>query len=144
MTILATGVAELGVVVYDALEFSVVKDSSMERKLSSELENALDVVTSADDVDPESLDEGFGEEDVSKICDEVLKLCRNHLALPGEAAKHYQEVCRAVVAEALELTLLMMRLSCQEDIEELENLDQNDWAGIFNNVSFRNMILYFH
>ena len=43
---MATGVAELGVAVYDALEWT----------LSAELENVLDVMT-----DLEILDEGIGE-----------------------------------------------------------------------------------
>eukprot|EP00092_Neocalanus_flemingeri_P016892 GFUD01018270.1.p1 GENE.GFUD01018270.1~~GFUD01018270.1.p1 ORF type:complete len:616 (+),score=121.73 GFUD01018270.1:128-1975(+) len=132
MSNLATGVAELGVVVYEALDWSVTKDSSMERRLSTELENVLDVMTSADDL--EMLDEGIGEEEVaSRLCEKVLELCRHHLALPGEAAEHYQQVCRAVVAEALELSSLMSRLS-SKDLEELESLDRQDWAGIFNQV----------
>eukprot|EP00092_Neocalanus_flemingeri_P010992 GFUD01011835.1.p1 GENE.GFUD01011835.1~~GFUD01011835.1.p1 ORF type:complete len:612 (+),score=117.57 GFUD01011835.1:56-1891(+) len=132
MSNLATGVAELGVVVYEALDWSVTKDSSTERRLSTELENVLDVMTSADDL--ELLDEGIGEEEVaSRLCEKVLELCRHHLALPGEAAEHYQQVCRAVVAEALELSSLMSRLS-SKDLEELDSLDRQDWAGIFNQV----------
>eukprot|EP00092_Neocalanus_flemingeri_P000861 GFUD01000918.1.p1 GENE.GFUD01000918.1~~GFUD01000918.1.p1 ORF type:complete len:612 (+),score=113.89 GFUD01000918.1:56-1891(+) len=130
MSNLATGVAELGVVVYEALDWAVTRDD--ERRLSAELENVLDVMTSADDL--ELLDEGIGEEEVaSRLCEKVLELCRHHLALPGEAAEHYQQVCRAVVAEALELSSLMSRLSLK-DLEELDSLDRQDWAGIFNQV----------
>ena len=63
----------------------------------------------------------------------MLELCRHHLALPEEAGHHYQQVCRAVVAEALELSSLMSKLSTR-DLEELDELDRQDWAGIFNNV----------
>jgi len=132
MSNLATGVAELGVAVYDALDWSVTTDCSMERTLSPELENVLDVITSADDLD--LLDEGIGEEEVaSRLCEKVLELCRHHLALPQEAGQHYQQVCRAVVAEVLELSSLMSKLSSR-DLEELESLDRQDWAGIFNQV----------
>ena len=62
MTSMATGIAELGVAVYDALDWSLSRDVSVERNLSLDLENALDVMTSADDV--EVLDEGIGEEEV--------------------------------------------------------------------------------
>ena len=48
MTNMATGVAELGVAVYDALDWSVTTDISMERTLSPELESLLDVMTSGD------------------------------------------------------------------------------------------------
>ena len=48
MTNMATGVAELGVAVYDALDWSVNTDSSMERTLSPELERLLDVMTSGE------------------------------------------------------------------------------------------------
>jgi len=132
MTNMATGVAELGVAVYDALDWSVTTDSSMERTLSPELESLLDVMTSGDDLD--YLDEGIGEEEVAtRLCEKVLELCRHHLALPGEAGQHYQQVCRAVVAEALELSSLMSKLSTR-DLEELEQLDRQEWAGIFNDV----------
>ena len=132
MTTMATGVAELGVAVYEALDWSVSGDSSIERHLSVELENVLDLMTSADDM--ELLDEGIGEEEVtSRLCEQVLELCRHHLAQREEAVDHYQQVCRALVAEALELSSFMDNL-CTKDLEELEYLDRQEWAGIFNKV----------
>jgi len=132
MTSMATGVAELGVAVYDALDWTVSVDISIERTLSAELENVLDVMTSADDL--EILDEGIGEEEVtSKLCEKVLELCRHHLSLPEDAPYHFQQVCRAIVAEVLELSSFMDNLS-SKDLEELEQLDRQDWAGIFNEV----------
>jgi len=132
MTSMATGIAELGVAVYDALDWSLSKDVSVERNLSLELENALDVMTSADDV--EVLDEGIGEEEViSRLCEKVLNMCRHHLAMSYEADDHYQQVCRALVVEAMELSNFMDNLS-KNDSEELENLDRQEWAGIFNQV----------
>ena len=50
-------------VVFDALDWSEAEDDSVERTISPELENVLDVMTSADDL--ELLDEGIGEELVS-------------------------------------------------------------------------------
>jgi len=132
MTSMATGVAELGVAVYEALDWSVSQDLSVERSLSPELENVLDVMTSADDL--EQIDEGIGEVLVtSRLCEKVLDLCRHHLAVPNEAALHYLQVCRALVAEALELSTFMVNLSSKE-LEELEVLDRQEWAGIFNEV----------
>merc|ERR1712179_499592 len=132
MTSLATGVAELGVAIYEALDWSMKQDVSVERTLSLELENVFDVMTSADDI--ELLDEGIGEMLVtSRLCENVLELCRHHLALPSEAAYHYQQVCRALVAEALELSNFMINLSIK-DLEEFEALDRQEWVGIFNEV----------
>jgi len=132
MTSMATGVAELGVAIYEALDWSVSQDVSVERTLSTELENVFDVMTSADDIN--LLDEGIGEVLVtSRLCEKVLDLCRHHLAVPDEAAEHYQHVCRALVAEALELANFMVNLSIK-DLEELEALDRQEWAGIFNEV----------
>jgi len=132
MTSMATGVAELGVAVYEALDWAVSEDISVERTLSPELENVLDVMTSADDM--ELIDEGIGEVLVtSRLCDKVLDLCRHQLALPHEADQHYQQVCRALVAEALELSNFMDNLGIK-DSEELDLLDRQEWAGIFNQV----------
>merc|ERR1712179_452362 len=132
MTSLATGVAELGVAIYEALDWSMKQDVSVERTLSLELENVFDVMTSADDI--ELLDEGIGEMLVtSRLCEKVLELCRHHLAVPDEAAEHYQQVCRALVAEALELSNFMINLSIK-DLEEFEALDRPEWVGIFNEV----------
>jgi len=132
MTSMATGVAELGVAIYEALDWSVSQDVSVERNLSSELEKVFDVMTSADDI--ELLDEGIGEMLVtSRLCEKVLELCRHHLAVPDEAAEHYQQVCRALVAEALELSNFMVNLSTK-DLEEFEALDRQEWAGIFAEV----------
>ena len=134
MTSMATGVAELGVAIYEALDWSVSQDVSVERTLSTELENVFDVMTSADDI--ELLDEGIGEVLVtSRLCEKVLELCRHHLAVPDEAAEHYQQVCRALVAESLELANFMVNLN-SKDLEELEVLDRQEWAGIFNEVGY--------
>merc|ERR1719370_2295762 len=132
MTSLATGVAELGVAIYEALDWSMSQDVYVERTLSPELENVFDVMTSADDI--ELLDEGIGEMLVtSRLCENGLELCRHHLALSNVAADHYQQVCRALVAEALELSNFMINLSIK-DLEEFEALDRQEWIGIFNEV----------
>ena len=133
MTSMATGVAELGVAIYEALDWSVSR-KTLERNLSPELENVFDIMTSADDI--ELLDEGIGEMLVSsRLCENLLELCRHHLALPNEAADHYQQVCRALVAEALELSNFMVNLSTK-DLEEFEALDRQEWVGIFKEVGY--------
>ena len=58
----AQGVAELGVSVYSALDYSLTEDES--RTLSGGLENVIDIMTSADQREEEGddADEGIGEE----------------------------------------------------------------------------------
>jgi hypothetical protein len=87
-----TAVADLGVVIYDALDYSLPDEE--QRVLSPELEEVIDKMTSADDKKEE---EGIGDEvDVKKtgICSKILELCRIHLAVKHEADSHYKSVCR--------------------------------------------------
>ena len=86
-------VADLGVVIYDALDYSLPQDE--QRTLSAELEDLIDKMVSADE---EEEDEGIGEEvDIKKtgLCADILELCRLHLAVKREADSHYKSVCRS-------------------------------------------------
>jgi len=88
---------------------------------------------SGDDIEP--LDVGVGEVLVtSRLCEKVLELCRHHLYLspPHEAAQHYQQVCRALVAETRGVQL--HRLVSSKDLEEVEVLDKQECADILNEV----------
>ena len=72
---LSLGVAELAVVVYDALDWEL----SFERKLSSDLEEVIDLMTSADDM--EQHDEGIsiGDEDMnSDLSQKIFGYCCKH------------------------------------------------------------------
>ena len=87
-----TAVADLGVVIYDALDYSLPEDE--QRILSPELEEIIDKMTSADDKEE---DEGIVDEVFLKktgICSSILELCRLHLAVKREADSHYKSVCR--------------------------------------------------
>ena len=124
-------VAELGVVVYTALDFSLAEEES--RALSSGLEHLIDMMTSADmDNSQEMEDEGIGgdEEKGKDVVEKVLELCRHHLAVSAEAGLHYKGVVRALVAESKELNHFMSRL----DDEQLTELDRDEWGIIWTNV----------
>jgi len=125
------GVAELGVSVYSALDYSLPEDES--RALSGGLENVIDIMTSADqrEEEGEEADEGIGEEvKGGDVVGQVIALCKHHLAVPEEAMEHYKNVVRALVAESRELSQFMSRL---EDADLLE-LDKSDWAGMWTQV----------
>ena len=123
-------VAELGVVVYTALDFSLAEEDC--RALSSGLEHLIDMMTSADmDNSQEIEDEGISEDDKGKeVVEKVLQLCQHHLAVSSEAKVHYRGVIRALVAESKELSHFMSRL----DDEQLNELDRDEWGLIWTNV----------
>ena len=122
-------VAELGVVVYTALDFSLREEES--RSLSSGLEHLIDMMTSADLEPSQEEDEGFGEEERGReVLESVLESCRHHLAVSGEAASHYRAVVRALVSESRELESFMSGL----DSDLLADLDRSDWGVIWTHV----------
>jgi len=131
MVNLAQAVAELGVTVYSALDYSLQEDES--RTLSGELENVIDVMTSADvrEEEGEEADEGIGEEEKGgEVVVQVIGLCRHHLAVPEEAIDHYRNVLRALVAESKELSQFMSGLG-EHDLMEM---DLGDWSGMWTQV----------
>merc|ERR1719419_1206221 len=125
-------VAELGVVIFTALDYGLKDDE--ERQLSPALENVIDLMTSADEdesigvTDDEGIEDDHDEGETSSenndkpdqqkvnirksgTCDTLIALCRHHLALPSEADSHFRAVCRALVSEAVELTSFMEKVS---------------------------------
>merc|ERR1719400_1232709 len=93
-------------------------------------------MTSADADENDDNDEGIedGEEiRQSGQCGEVLELCRLHLATKAEAESHYRAVCRALVAEALEISTFMEKMGNGEN-EDLSELAMDDWANIWSDV----------
>jgi len=157
-------VAELGVVIFNALDFGLKDDE--ERQLSPALENMIDLMTSADetdeisgtcDTDDEGIEDDHDESQIvneehnknqhsipggavkkSGTCDLLIERCRHHLALPSEADTHFRAVCRALVSEALELSSFMEKVSSsQSSVEsdsELGQLDIQDWARLWVQV----------
>ena len=64
--------------------------------------------------------------------DSILTLCENHLSVESEAEAHYRNVCRALVSEALELSMFLEKASARSadhDSEELRALAVKDWVG---------------
>ncbi|XP_055490343.1 protein spire homolog 1-like isoform X3 [Leucoraja erinacea] len=153
-------IESVGILVYKALDWGL-KDNE-ERELSPPLEHLIDRMTNILDegVGAEgSLDEGYDGQDeedeqkeiitIKRITTirnfrHVMMLCAAHLTTPPEAPKHYQAVCRALFAEAMELQTFLAKIkaakenlkrmqalnkdvSCQPNME-LDELNNFDWA----------------
>ena len=123
-------IADLASAIYDALDYSLPEDS--ERTISRSLEQLIERMTSGEEEEEDGEDEGVDGLYVirqSGQCGEILELCRHHLASNSEAEGHYRAVCRALVAEALEISLFMEKLGKHgKQSEELEELELGDWA----------------
>ena len=122
-------IADLGAAIYDALDYSLANEE--QRTLSSSLENLIDKMTSADAEETDDNDEGIEDGEMirqSGQCGEVLELCRLHLATKAEAESHYRAVCRALVAEALEISTFMEKMGNNRENEDLSELAMDDWA----------------
>ena len=122
-------VADIGMTIYDCLDFRLDKEE--QRTLSERLEQIIDRMVSAEEEEEDAEDEGLGEEEVvvrrSGIIEEILEKCREHLERPSQAETHYRAVCRALVAEALEISFFMARLTSEEKTLDLK-LELKEWA----------------
>lgn len=132
MTNLATGIAELATTIYDALDWEL----PFERQLSSDLEELIEFMISADDAEQEDEGISIGEDEMNiDLCEKIFDSCRRHHSLvkPEDAPDYYKQVCQALVAEVKQLSSLMSTLT-EEDLQELEMLERREWAGVFNMV----------
>ncbi|XP_065200343.1 protein spire isoform X2 [Planococcus citri] len=155
-------IAWLGLVIFQALDFGM--DADEERSVSPQLERLLNFMVQRDDTEierahPETDDEGIEKdsgdcEDDSRrsndkkiSLDKVLKVCEDHVGAtkPEEADSHYRAVCRALVAEALELSSFLEKVSegtndlrqkadTEASSEALDNLNFEDWARLWMQV----------
>ncbi|XP_039279947.1 protein spire isoform X2 [Nilaparvata lugens] len=160
-------IISLGCVVFRALDFGL--DEEEERHLHPDLEALIANMSTSSGVDrvgggstTETDDEGIerdaceGEGDYDHhsspsslhhfSLDDVLKICSAHVGEsgPGQADNHYRAVCRALVAEALELSTFLEKVSQgTKDLRDkadscvsadLDNLNFSDWARLWVQV----------
>ena len=92
---------ELGMVVYEALDYTMPDD--VQRKLGKNLEMMLETMTDVDSGDKGIEDCELGKDLMRKVVD----LCRKNVEVESEAGEHYGGVCRALVVEALEISSFM-------------------------------------
>uniref|UniRef100_A0A224XK81 Putative kinase non-catalytic c-lobe domain protein n=1 Tax=Panstrongylus lignarius TaxID=156445 RepID=A0A224XK81_9HEMI len=142
-------VTGLGLVVFKMLDFGI--DEEDERVLSPELRRLIENMTGVDgegrqhnETDDEGIerDSGEGEEERVPPCFSLALIqqeCTVRLGgVPAqEADAHYKAVCRAFVAEALELSTFLEKVGTKQitKVEDLlETLNFTDWASLWVQV----------
>lgn len=165
-------VTSLGITLFHALDFGLCEEE--ERSLSPSLELLIDRMTSADPDDDSHADDGSSSDDetASQNVDEgiekdseeddmsfneteqekngltlerVIEMCMARLSNPHQADNHYKAVCRALVAEVLELSTFLEKVSqgtkellknSHEESSEtnLDCLQVQDWARLWMQV----------
>ncbi|XP_054281975.1 protein spire-like isoform X1 [Macrosteles quadrilineatus] len=137
-------VAGLGLVVFRALDFGL--EDEEERHLHPDLDQLISDMTRTyerassqhAETDDEGIerDSGDCDDDIPHISlDQVIQKCRSHLAQQAES--HYRNVCRALVAEALELSSFLDKVSegkvqtdAAQTSTDLQNLHISDWPNL--------------
>ncbi|KAJ8960903.1 hypothetical protein NQ318_020202 [Aromia moschata] len=152
-------VAGIGVVIYTALDPEI--QSGEERVISDDLEQLIsdmitdEVTTTSDHSHHETDDEGIerdseeaDEPGTSRTAtqitlQEVIRRCENHLGTltKTQAEAHYKAVVRALVAEALELSMFLekvaqgsLNLPSNSSNPNLDHLQFSDWAKFWVQV----------
>ncbi|XP_053202580.1 protein spire homolog 2-like [Panonychus citri] len=122
--------ASIGTTLFLALDYGL--ESQEERSLDANLELLIDRLTCSQMEDKESNDEGierdspeyeFGPNaiDGSNLVEQILSLCNNRLGSAEAAEAHYRAVCRALVAEAMELSSFLHKIT--SFTSELKNVN---------------------
>lgn len=151
-------IASLGYIVFQVLDFGIDEDE--ERSLNPELESLIKRMIASfeyglhaqsmdhgqsGETDDEGIERDSAEcEEISRnnfaTFDDVLEECSRHIGVSGLGSEtHYKAVCRALVAEALELSSFLDKLSDgtvslrhrNSTSAELSTLDYSDWARLW-------------
>ncbi|XP_065281295.1 protein spire homolog 1 isoform X6 [Dermacentor albipictus] len=168
-------VCSLGLVLFHALEYGLRPDEEhvlsrpfemlLDRMTSADPEASSDAELSSDDdsgeedCHDEGIEKDSGEDDpgggdggagksphrAGLTLAKVLEMCASHLQNPTQADLHYKAVCRALVAEAVELSTFLQKISsgtkdfikCHRtdpDTSDLDGLQFQDWAMLWMQV----------
>ena len=158
MTSFSSGIAELGVVVFEALDWGIPE--GMSRRLSEELEALIDLMVSADDQDQQDEGISIGEEEmVSSLCRKITHSCRRHhspvsplpssncpltsfLQVKSDGAEvYYRQVCQDLVEQVNDISDLMKKLNLKDwrdlDTSDLDTSEQDSkkLRATFSDVS---------
>ncbi|XP_049959939.1 protein spire isoform X1 [Schistocerca serialis cubense] len=149
-------VFHLGLIIYRALDFGL--NEREERHLSPDLEALIDMMTESaqerqqQETDDEGIerDSADSEDDVDAAVSgdrgrvslsTVIQRCISHVGAPSaqQADQHYRAVCRALVAEAIELSQFLekvsqgtreLRATAEAASTDLDMLRFSDWTGL--------------
>ncbi|CAG2107975.1 unnamed protein product, partial [Medioppia subpectinata] len=139
-----TLVSSIGSIIYKALDYGADEDEEI--IISQSLEKAFERMT--EDTDEEMDDEGicndsFCEKSLHHLLDELLNRCRERMIDSTDISEHYRQVCRALVAEAIEMSTFLnqitigtqeLKKSHRIDNEEVENIHVEVWAHLWMKV----------
>lgn len=118
--------SSLGVVLFQALDYGLMEDE--ERCIGHQLESLIDRLTTGQHNEENNRDEGI-ETDFEPF-DDVIKICVLRTTLP-DPSDHYRAVCRALVAETLELNTFLDQMSFGRQTELKQCYD---WARLWVQV----------
>ncbi|KAH8019556.1 hypothetical protein HPB51_019983 [Rhipicephalus microplus] len=135
--------------------------TSADPEANSEAELSSDDESGEEDCHDEGIEKDSGEDDpgggdggdgpgktphrAGLTLAKVLEMCASHLQNPAQADLHYKAVCRALVAEAVELSTFLQKISsgtkefikCHRsdpDTSDLDGLQFQDWAMLWMQV----------
>ncbi|XP_054166767.1 protein spire homolog 1-like [Oppia nitens] len=129
-----TVMSSLAPLIYKALDYD--SNEKEEVCVTKELENAFELLMN------EEIDEGIDENEEIQVLNQLLDICCNRT----DSDDHYRSVCRALVAEAIEISTFLNKISFgTQKLNQLntmiaENNEDNDdvhvevWAHLWMKV----------
>ncbi|XP_064599445.1 protein spire homolog 1-like [Liolophura sinensis] len=147
----------LGLTIFQALDYGLKEHE--ERHLSQSVESLIELMTvsnedsKGDNHESHSVDDEGIENDVEDEDDQchmterldrkqqlIMKMCQDRLSSPQNAGQHYKAVCRALVAEVVELLSFLDKISgdekalkavCSAEELTIDELERGDWARLW-------------
>jgi spire-like protein len=112
-------ISSIGSLIYEALDYG--NDCDEEFLIMSSLEHVFDIMTQESPID-EGIEEE--EDDCEKLFSNIIDICRNHIFDNRNVCEHYRNVCRALVAEAIEMSTFLNQISI--GTKELQKKNENN------------------
>ena len=134
-------VSSLGTTIYKALDYGTEEDEEI--IISSSLEKTFEQMINYDTGDDDSVDEIEVDFDWQHFLDDLLNKCRDRMIDDTDIEEHYRHVCRALVAEAIEMSTFLSQISIgtkelkkinRIDNEEVDKIHVEVWAHLWMKV----------
>lgn len=120
-------ISSIATLIYEALDYGTPNDEEI--VLPSLLNQIFDLMT------PEvSFDEGIEDiEDINtyRLLDEVIVKCESRIRDNSDISEHYRNVCRALVAEAIEMSTFLNQISIgTQELKKIKNINNKEVDNI--------------
>ncbi len=110
-------ISSIGSLIYEALDYG--NECDEEFAIMPSLEHVFNIMTES------LIDEGIEEEDdCEQLFFTIIDICRNHIFDNRNVSEHYRNVCRALVAEAIEMSTFLNQISI--GTKELQKKNENN------------------